>query len=293
MKKIILFASIVSLFASCKEQLPVGLVLNGNTIVKDTTYLDTPEAPTDKVILIEESTGNKCSNCPAGKVQIDQMVAANPTRIKVMALHFKGLEIDLPAEKFYSLENPDVRSLISYLDGDQGQPCAAFDRVKDASNKYFIIRGSGGNWSSAINSGLNKTSPVNLHMTSTYDANSNLVTLNTTLAFTDTTSDKLFLSLFVLEDGLIGTQEEMVFPNVIKIEDYEFNDVLRKAISPVIGSPVLQTMTLIEKGRAFRRTVIFQPDAIWNKDNCRIIAVVHKSEANDKRVIQVADVNLK
>jgi hypothetical protein len=220
------------------------------------------------------------------------MVAANPTRIKVMALHFKGLEIDLPAEKFYSLENPDVRSLISYLDGDQGQPCAAFDRVKDASNKYFILRGSGGNWSSAISSELSKTSPVNLHMTSTYDAISNLVTLNTTLAFTDTTSSKLFLSLFVVEDGLIGTQEAAVFPDVIKIEDYEFNDVLRKAISPVIGSPVLHTMTLIEKGRAFRRTVIFQPDAIWNKDNCRIIAVVHKSEANDKGVIQVADVNL-
>ena len=69
MKKIILFASIVSLFVSCKEQLPVGLVLNGNTIVKDTTYLDTPEAPTDKVILIEESTGNNCSNCPAGIVR--------------------------------------------------------------------------------------------------------------------------------------------------------------------------------------------------------------------------------
>jgi len=292
MKKIILFASIVALFASCKEQLPAGLVLNGNTIIKDTTYLDTPEAPTDKSILIEESTGNKCSNCPAGKVQIDQMVAANPTRIKVMALHFKGLEIDLPAEKFYSLENTDVRSLISYLDGDQGQPCASFDREKDASNKYFIIRGSGGNWSSAITSELSKTSPVNLHMTSTYDANSNLVTLKTTLAFTDTTSSKLFLSLFVVEDGLIGTQEEMVFPNVIKIEDYEFNDVMRKAISPVIGSPVLHTMALIEKGRAFRRTVIFQPDAIWNKDNCRIIAVVHKSEANDKGVIQVADVNL-
>jgi len=292
MKKIILFASIVALFASCKEQLPAGLVLNGNTIVKDTTYLDTPEAPTDKSILIEESTGNKCSNCPAGKVQIDQMVAANPTRIKVMALHFKGLEIDLPAEKFYSLENTDVRSLISYLDGDQGQPCAAFNRVKDASNKYFIIRGSGGNWSSAITSELSKTSPVNLHMISTYDAISNLVTLKTTLAFTDTTSSKLFLSLFVVEDGLIGTQEEMVFPNVIKIEDYEFNDVMRKAISPVIGSPVLHTMALIEKGRAFRRTVIFQPDAIWNKDNCRIIAVVHKSEANDKGVIQVADVNL-
>ncbi len=293
MKKIILFASIISLFASCKEQVPVGLVLDGNTLVKDTTYVGAVEAPSTKSILIEESTGNKCSNCPAGKAQIDQMVAANPTRIKVMALHFKGLEENFPAEKYYSLENPDVRSLISYLDGDQGQPCAAFDRVKDASDKYFIVRGSGGNWSSALSNELSKTSPVNLHMSSTYDAGSNLVTLNTTLAFTDTTSSKIFLSLFVLEDGLVGTQDSAAFPTVQKIEDYEFNDVLRKAISPVIGSPVLSTMALIEKGRVFRRTVIFQPDGVWNKDKCRIVAVVHKSEANDKSVLQVEEVKMK
>jgi hypothetical protein len=294
MKKIILFASIASLFVSCKEQVPVGLVIDNSTLTKDTTYLSAPETPDPKSVLIEESTGNKCANCPTGKAQIDQMVAANPGRIKVMALHYKGLEIDLPAEKYYSLENQDVRDLISYLDGDQGQPCAAFDRVKDASNKYFIVRGSGGNWSGALSTELSKPSTVNIHMTSAYEATGNVVTVNTTLAFTDTTSSKLYLSLFVVEDGLIGTQDSSVFPSgVVKIEDYEFNEVLRKAISPVIGSPLLSSMALIEKGRVFRRTIMFQPDAAWNKDNCHIIAVVHKSEAENKSVVQVEQVHMK
>ncbi len=294
MKKILFIASIACFLVSCKEQIPVGLVLDSNTLVKDTTYMGVPETPDPKSILIEESTGNKCSNCPAGKAQIDQMIAANPGRIKVMALHFKGLEADVPGEKYYSLENKDVRELISYLDGDQGQPCAAFDRVKDASNKYFIVRGSGGNWSSALSNELGKTSPVNIHLTSAYDGGSDLVTLNTTLAFTDTVSSKLYLSLFVLEDGLIGTQDSSIFPSgVVKLEDYEFNEVLRQAISPVIGSPLLSTMALIEKGRVFKRTVMFKPDALWNKDNCKIIAVVHTSEGDNKHVLQVEEVHMK
>lgn len=97
-----------------------------------------------------------------------------------MALHFKGLEENVPADKYYSLENDDVRELINYLDGDQGQPCAAFDRVP-SSGKYFIVRGTGGNWSSAISAELSKTSPVNIHLSSAYDASSNTATVITIL----------------------------------------------------------------------------------------------------------------
>lgn len=76
-----------------KEQIPSGLDLNNNSIAKDGTYITTPESPTAKVILIEESTGNKCSNCPAGKAQIDQMIEANGAeKIKLWPCILKDLK---------------------------------------------------------------------------------------------------------------------------------------------------------------------------------------------------------
>lgn len=282
----------IGLLAACKEQTPVGLQISTDTIVKDSTYTAAAETPQDKSILIEESTGNKCSNCPAGKAQIDQMIASQPAgKIMVMALHFKGLENDDPAEKYYSLENQDVRDLISYLDGDQGQPCAAFDRVP-LGGKYFIVRGSGGNWSSAVSNELTKTTPVNLHLTSSYDATSDRVTTQADVAYTENSTEQFYLSLFVLEDGLIGTQDSANF-GVVKIHDYVFNDVMRKAITPVVGSPILQTFATKETGRVFSKSVIFTPDAKWNKENCRILAVVHKGDATDKHIVHVAEVKMK
>jgi len=292
MKKIFLLVSFICLMAACKEQTPSGLVLDNDTISSDSTYMAAAETPQPRAILIEESTGNKCSNCPAGKSQIDQMIQANPERIKVVALHFAGLEVDDPSAQYYSLENPDVRSLISYLDGDQGQPCAAFGR-EPIAGKYFILRGSGGNWTAALADELNKSTPVNLRLNSIYNAATNQATISTTLAFTDTTSDKIYLSLFLVEDGLVGKQDSAAGFSVVHIEDYEFNDVLRKAITPVIGSPVLNDLALKEKGRVFRRDIIFFPDAAWNKDKCRIVAVVHKSDASDKHVLNVAEAHLK
>jgi hypothetical protein len=288
MKQVLVFFAALSLLSSCKEQTPAGLNLNDNTIAKDTTYLASPETPQVKGVLIEESTGNKCSNCPAGKAQIDQMSKDNPGRIYTVALHYKGLEFHEPANKYYSLETQDTRDLIGFLDGDQGQPCASFNRVP-VSGKYFLIRGTGGNWSSALNAELAKSTPVNLTVSSDYKAADNKATITTTVAFTENVTGKLHLSLFLLEDGLLGTQDSIT-PGlqVIKIENFEFNHVFRKAITPVIGTSFLDSLTVKQQGRVFKKTVIFEPDASWDKSKCSIIALVHRADAADKSVLQVA-----
>lgn len=42
-----------------------------------------------------------------------------------------------------------------------------------------------------------------------------------------------------------------------------------------------------------KKTILFQPDAIWNKNNCRILAIVHKGDSGDKHVVQVSEAKLK
>ena len=298
MKKIFAFVAIAFLFVACKEQTPAGLVLKdpivipGGATPRDTTYVAPIEVPQKKSLLVEESTGNKCANCPFGKTQIFQAKQANPGRIKVMALHFTGLEVDQPSEKYYTLQNQHVRDLISYLDGDQGQPCAAFNRVP-VGGKYFLVRGAGGNWATPITNELAKTTPVNLHLTSRYDTTYDEVVLDAKVAFTEAVTGKLSLSAFVLEDGLIGSQDSSAFPTVVKLEDYEFNEVMRKAITPVFGTQILSTLTAIEAGRVFERRLVFKPDAIWNKDKCKIMVFVHRAETVDKTVLQVEEVEMK
>ncbi len=290
MKKILFYITPFALFLfACKEQIPVGLDLNGNTSSVDTTYLAAPETPLLKKVCIEESTGNKCTNCPNATIQIEDMITNHPDRIISMAIHH-GLEEDIPSQGYFSLENQDAVDLIDFIGQPAGQPAATFDRTI-VGGLAMILRADGGPWNAAITTQLAKVSPINIHLTSSYDAGQNKVSTTVKIACTDTTSNNLMLSLFVVENGLIGAQLD----NGVKVPDYEFNHVLRKAITPVIGMPLLNTLVLKEKGRVIQKVISFTPDIIWNKDKCQIIAIVHRNDNGGtiKEILQAEEVNMK
>ncbi len=290
MKKILFYITPFALLLfACKEQIPVGLDLNGNTNSIDTTYLATPETPLLKKVCIEESTGNKCTNCPNATLQLEDMISNHPNRIITMAIHH-GLEEDIPLQGYFSLENQDAIDLIDFIGQPAGQPAATFDRTV-VGGAAMILRGDGGAWNAALTTQLAKVSPINIHLTSSYDAGQDKVNTIVKIACTDTTSSNLMLSLFVIENGLIGAQLD----NGVKVPDYVFNHVLRKAITPVIGMPLLNTIVLKEKGRVIQKLISFTPDAIWNKDKCQIVAIVHRNDNGGaiKEVLQVEEVNMK
>lgn len=308
MKHVLMSLGIISLmsFNACKEQLPAGLVLVSG-ISKDTTYINpTIEAPQTKKVLIEELTGAKCVNCPEGAEIIKSLMVQNPGRIILTGIH-SGFLTDPPVNAKYDFRNDDATALrLFFNEGDPSKPSAAFDRTLATSGgsagKAFIGKGAtGGDWLAMLPTRLAKSTPVNINLSSSYDALNNLVEVKAKLAFTEDVTEKLALTLYVLENGKEDIQESKDVNGIpIEVEDYEFSHILRKLITPAAGDLVLDSLTTKVKGRVFEKIVYFKP-SIFNPvnnvngiilDSCVIVGAVHKV-GSSKEVIHVEEVKLK
>ena len=295
--RILSFLFVGILFASCKEQIPAGLVLNSLTS-KDTTYIDNNlETPQIKKVVIEELTGVACANCPDGSKQLRDFTTQYPDRIILAALH-SGFLTTPPPNAIYDFRNSSADDLNLFLAGqlNSPKPCATFDRAPVTINgdlTYFIVRGNtGGDWISALTDRLNKTTPVNIHLTSSFDENNKKVNVTAKLQFTQDVNENLALTLYVLESGKIDVQDSAN----VELEHYEFNHVLQKIITPVSGEPILDSLPNKVKGRVLQKVFSFEPNLqginAWNIDKCVIVAIVHKT-GSSKEILHAEEVNLK
>jgi len=298
MKKALLsLLSLALLWTACKEQIPAGLIIR-TSVSADTSYVTTTETPQEKNILIEELTGATCSNCPKGTKILKDYQTAHPDRIIVTAIHSGFLADPVPGA-LYDFRNPDSDTLrLFFNEGDAAKPSACFDRVQatsgNSAGKYFISKGqTGGDWDVMLNSRLPLTTPVNLHLTSAWNTATSKIDVTAKIAFTSAVTDKLALTLYVLESGRLDKQADI---DLGIVENYEFNHILRKLITPVTGDPVLDSLSTKEPGRVLERIISFTPitDGVngWNLDSCHVVGIVHKT-GTSKEVLQVQEVHMK
>lgn len=298
MRKVFLpLLSLALLWTACKEQIPAGLIIQ-TTASDDTTYVTAVEAPQQKKILIEELTGATCSNCPKGTKILKDYQTQYPGRIVVTAIH-SGFLAEPAQGALYDFRNADADALrLFFNEGEPSKPSACFDRVQatsgNSAGKYFVSKGqTGGDWDAMLNTRMPISTPANLHLTSVWNTATAKVDVNARIAFTGSVNDKLALTLYVLESGRKDKQYDI---DLGEIEDYEFNHIFRKLITPVTGDLVLDSLTTKEPGRVFERKISFSPitDGVngWNLDSCHVVGIVHKTGIS-KEVLQVQEVHLK
>lgn len=297
-KYITILVSIVIFFTSCKEQTPSGLLLT-SLQSKDTTYVvSQAEIPQTKKILIEELTGVMCTNCPAGTSQLKGFMSQYPDKIVLVGIHSGFLTTPTPKSK-YDFRVPDGDTLrLFFNEGDPSKPSATFDRVPatsgNSAGKYFISKGqTGADWITALNDRLSLSTPVNIHVESDYDATNSKINVKAKVHFTQNYSEKLALTMYVIENGIVDVQEDQALG---EIEDYEFEHVFRKMITPVYGEPILDSLSTKEKGRVLEKAFSFSPKTdganAWKLENCYLVAVVHRT-GTSKEVLQAIEVKMK
>lgn len=297
-RPLIFLSCVVLFFASCCEQTPGGLVLNPLVSI-DTTYIVTQiETPQQKNVVIEELTGAACTNCPAGTLILKGFQAQYPGRIILTGIH-SGFLTEPPAGALYDFRNADADALkLFFNEGDPGKPSATFDRIPVSvggqSPTYFILKGStGGDWIATLPGLLAKTTPVNIHLTSDYNAAENKVNVVVKIHFIQDVTENLGLTLYVLENGRIDKQEDK---DVGEIPDYKFDHILRKIITPVAGDPLLDSLSTKIQGRVVEKSLMFTPDITgvngWNLDSCLVIGIIHKTGAS-REIIHAEEIHLK
>lgn len=284
MKRLILAACGLTVISmGCKEKAP-------NIIFTEPPYKDevstvSAPSPADRIVLVEEFTGQSCSNCPAAHTQLEAIAAAHPNRLNIIALYQNDQSsVNVPPHgaKYDFRTNTSI-DIAKYVTGSMvGQlPNAFIDRTQLASS--YIIGTSA--WSSAVDAQLAKKDSVNLEVSSTYDAPSNTAKIVVTVTYTHNVSTKQDLHVALLESNMVDKQETS-FGAII--DDYDFKDVLREMVSSApAGDAILDLVPTKAAGTQLIRTYTYKlqthtPEMV--PANCSIVAYV--TSRVDKHVLQ-------
>lgn len=239
----------------------------------DTTYMATPETAMPRNVLVHEYTGVRCTNCPGGASILKALEEANPGRIVVMGVHSGALTSPIEGESQYNFVTQDATDLMTFFNDEPPKPQAAIDQVKQSSGKYFVTTGF---WQGQINGRLTIPSKENITITSDYNDATRQAIITVRIAYTATETKKQKLMVGILEDGIIDAQ---MYPDSTSLH-YTHNHVLRDLLTIYSGTSILDNVDKVP-GRVYERTFIYDVNADWNAENCRIVAYVFNNELNN------------
>jgi len=218
------------------------------------------------------------------------MSDANPGRILTVAMHppSSGFTTPIPNKSMFDFRVATVDDIITQLGGlSGGLPSGSINREQKAAGVIFDSDWPA--WVGRVNPLLTKTTPVNLHLESTYVAEDNTAELVVKVSFTETVSDNLFLTAYVIENDIEDYQDDGGDKEL-----YIHEHVFRQAVTSVSGT----SLNFADKtsGTVLQKRIRFNPviegTNAWNLDNCKVLVFVHKSGI-DQSILHAAEVKLK
>ena len=260
MKGKIFLLSICSMFlAACDYIAPSEQLIEVEDIVAPPT--PSPTSTTRKVLL-EDFTGQKCSNCPTAIEVIEELQEAYGDRLVAVGIHggplgFKGnasrvgLATDL-GETYFSHWNLEF------------QPVGLINRGGTINYPE---------WMGAVREALNQEAGTRLELSVQLSSDDLVITVNATRLAPEAYAGKL--QLWVVEDSIVAQQ---VMPDGKPQLDFVHNHVLRTAVNGTWGDEV--TLDASEE-RTWNYTC--SVDAAWNRQHLSIVAFLY----NDTGVEQV------
>ena len=268
---------LLSSFPSCEEIPPV--IPSGQN--NPDTAIDVSQQK--RQVLIEEFTGVRCVNCPAGSAEIQDLLLVYGEQLVAISIHAGEYSPPLP-ESMYDFRTEEGDQLINFLGAPFGYPSAAVNRK--LFDGEFSVQLSKAKWAGYIAQEAAEDPRVKIGIETTYsDSDRSLEVKVTLYPQEDLSAEDLRLSVAITEDGIIDYQ---VTPDG-EVPDYEHRHVLRDMLTAYDGDPITEALL---SGSSPVFTYSFQVPADWNEEHCHVIAFVSKAGA-DKDVLQVHQVEMK
>jgi hypothetical protein len=284
------------LFISCEEEPPYINYEKPNSTIDTTWVKPTPSAPQQRQVLIEDFTGVKCINCPDATLVAKNLIATYPNRVNVAAIHMLGLlnnftsPINQDGYKskydFRTQQGADIA--LNVLGVPNNLPKGAIDRTKfpDRTDIYVDYT----SWTAKVGEQIGKTTPVNITLENVATTG-NEVTVDVTIEYTEAVNDTNYLTLMIVEDGIVDVQEyidrtDPQNPVASYNENYVHNHVMRAIVTATTGDILNRPNVSLVAGRIFKRRYTYSLEGKnWVKSNLHVIGFVHRNGAS-KEVLQ-------
>ena len=228
----------------------------------------------DRKTLIYYSTGIWCQYCgDIGKNFVDD-ISSNYNDVQIVSLH-KNDEL-----------TSNISSLTqSYLDSVNGLlGCPYF---YSGLNSVISPSNSPNNYSqlaSAIEDDLNLFSEINMDLEYSINGNAMNIKVQSKLS-SETSSDNYYLSVYILEDGVV--KEQNIAGNYI--QNFIHNNVLRKEASDNIDV-FASSLNFDLNGNNLTSfyDVLLDSTGAWNYSNLYVVAVAWQENDSDYRFVNLA-----
>ncbi len=224
------------------------------------------EESTKRVVLLEDFTGQRCTNCPKATNVIDVLHEVFGDDVVAVGIHggplafagnarTVGLKTDT-GDEYYNHWNLEY------------QPVGLVDRHAPIDYPE---------WTTAVKEELAKPAPLRLDGTAVLA--DGVITIQINAKGTDgTVTGKL--QVWVLEDGI---QTLQLMPDGKPNQQYTHNHVFRAAVNGAWGEDFS-----IEEAKSEQRSMTQTLEPNWNREHLSIVAFVY----NDSGVQQVAKINV-
>ncbi len=257
MKRMIFFLSLMA-FAACTEISPVVPSLG------------------DKKVLVEEFTGVRCVNCPAGAAELENLKSIYGDRLVVVSIHAGDFAPPYSDSK-YDFRTTEGTALEAWLGVPLGYPTAVVNRKKFDGQRSLQVTKA--NWAGLVAEESKAASLLNLAINKKYTKDSRDLTMTVTLVPTDKLPDDMRLSVLLTENDVVDQQET---PQGKK-SDYSHKHVLRRVLSGDAKGVVLNG--------ALSWTGNFKVPNTWMAEKCQVVVIVHRG-GDIKDVLQVSEIKL-
>lgn len=236
------------------------LTLNScDNIGEDERYIEVEPVASARKVLLEEFTGQRCTNCPEAHDILRKLEDQYGEDLIVVSIHAGSFGIAAPA----GLMQPEGNEYAAKW-GVKAYPCGIVDRQSGILNSDA--------WATAVRNEIGKISPVELEVSATLGVDDDIVISAKVLSGENLDAK---LQLWVTEDDIVGFQID----GSERLNDYVHNNVFRACVNGLWGQDVSLTQNVYAD---FSDSINIASD--WNINNLYIVAFIY----DDKGVIQAA-----
>lgn len=255
--KYIVLSLIATAFIGCDE------------IKEGDRYIEMEQVTAKRAVLLEEFTGQRCSNCPDAHEAIKMLKEQYGEALITVGIHAGNFGIaEGMSSKITGLMQPEGDEYAIKWDV-QTYPSGVINRASGAIGMDA--------WAASIRAELEKESPLSIELSATNNSEDNSIEISTIVKPSSDVVGKL--QLWVVESGIVAMQ----LNGRTTISDYVHDHVYRASVNGTWGEDVSLSDNIYEE---FNHSISVKDN--WNVDNLEIVAFVY----DESGVVQVAQTHV-
>ncbi|MFH0895115.1 MAG: Omp28 family outer membrane lipoprotein [Bacteroidota bacterium] len=236
-------------------------------------------------VLLEDYTGHKCPNCPAGAKTAHDLKTVYGEKLIILSVHAGFYSTpDATGDFTYDFRSAEGTAWDNFFGiGTLGNPNGMVNRK--GYNTTHIIGPTG--WGTAVSGIINNEPDAYIELTPTYNSGTRQLDVELDAEFLSILNGTYMISVVVTEDSIVKPQKNSD-PNIgttPTITNYVHRDVLRGSFNGTWGDTLVSGTTA--NGQHVVKNFSMILNSGWNENHISIVAFIYRK--SDYEVIQAEE----